>query len=129
MLPIHYPSLRIASRKEYLDRFLVVATGENGEKCMPDISGLEGFAGTVIHSIDYKSGKEFEGKKVLVVGCGNSAMEIALDLVNNNTRPSVVVCSLITLKSLNLYSDFNFCASYFKSFAFSAKHLKLNCNI
>eukprot|EP00253_Pinus_taeda_P032821 PITA_32821 len=81
------------SQKEYLGRFLVVATGENGEKFVPDVSGLEGFAGTVIHSIDYKSGKEFEGKKVLVVGCGNSAMEIALDLVNNNARPSVVVRS------------------------------------
>jgi len=73
MLLIHYPSLRITSgKKEYLGRFLVVATGENGEKCVPDVSGLEGFAGTVIHSIDYESGKEFEGKKVLVVGCGNS---------------------------------------------------------
>lgn len=58
MLPIHYPSLHIASgKKEYLDRFFVVATGENGEKCVPEVSGLEGFVGTVIHLIDYKSGK------------------------------------------------------------------------
>ena len=59
----------------------------------------------------------------------SDAVTLALDLVNNNARPSVVVRSSVTLKSLNLYNYFNFCASYFKSFAFSAKHLKLNCNI
>eukprot|EP00253_Pinus_taeda_P010608 PITA_10608 len=81
------------SEREYLGRFLVVATGENSENFMPDISGLEDFAGIAMHSIDYKNGKDFEGKKVLVVGCGNSGMEIALDLANNNARPTLVVRS------------------------------------
>ncbi|KAA8525302.1 hypothetical protein F0562_007157 [Nyssa sinensis] len=31
------------------------------------------------------------GKKVLVVGCGNSGMEVCLDLCNHDARPSLVV--------------------------------------
>lgn len=83
------------SEREYHERFLVVATGEFSEKFMPDIPGLDSFRGTVIHSIDYKNEKAFEGKRVLVVGCGNSGMEIALEIVNNDAgpRPSMVVRS------------------------------------
>jgi len=83
------------SEREYHGRFLVVATGEFSEKFMPDVPGLDSFRGTVIHSIDYKNEKDFEGKRVLVVGSGNSGMEIALDLVKNETgpRPSMVVRS------------------------------------
>eukprot|EP00253_Pinus_taeda_P020968 PITA_20968 len=83
------------SEREYHGRFLVVATGEFSEKFIPDVPGLDSFRGTVIHSIDYKNEKDFEGKRVLVVGCGNSGMEIALELVKNDAgpRPSIVVRS------------------------------------
>jgi indole-3-pyruvate monooxygenase len=81
--------------KEYIGRWLVVATGENAEVVRPHISGIESFKGTVIHSSEYKTGFEYEDKKVLVVGCGNSGMEIALDLVSYNAKPSLVVRSSI----------------------------------
>lgn len=81
--------------KEYIGKWLVVATGENAEVVRPHISGIESFKGTVIHSSEYKNGFEYEYKKVLVVGCGNSGMEIALDLVNYNARPSLVVRSSV----------------------------------
>ncbi|CAH1417855.1 unnamed protein product [Lactuca virosa] len=35
--------------------------------------------------------KKFQGKKVLVVGCGNSGMEVSLDLSNHNAKPSMVI--------------------------------------
>nr|GMD15564.1 probable indole-3-pyruvate monooxygenase YUCCA5 [Ipomoea batatas] len=38
--------------------------------------GEEDFDGEVIHACDYKSGEKFRGRKVLVVGCGNSGMEV-----------------------------------------------------
>jgi indole-3-pyruvate monooxygenase len=44
-----------------------------------------------MHSSDYRSGETFEGKKVLVVGCGNSGMEVSLDLANYNVDTSLVV--------------------------------------
>ncbi|XP_031113712.1 probable indole-3-pyruvate monooxygenase YUCCA5 [Ipomoea triloba] len=75
---------------EYICQWLVVATGENAESVVPEIEGLKEFAGEVIHVCDYKSGENFRGKKVLVVGCGNSGMEISLDLCNHDAKPSMV---------------------------------------
>lgn len=78
-------------RKEYLSRWLVVATGENAEAVVPDIEGTKEFAGDVLHTSLYRSGEVYGGKKVLVVGCGNSGMEVCLDLCNYNAHPSIVV--------------------------------------
>ncbi|CAN6242460.1 unnamed protein product [Urochloa humidicola] len=76
---------------EYIGRWLVVATGENAESVIPDIPGLEGFDGKVTHVADYKSGAAYRGKSVLVVGCGNSGMEVSLDLRDHGARPAMVV--------------------------------------
>ena len=76
---------------EYICRWLVVATGENAEKVVPEFEGFEEFGGHVIHVCDYKSGKRYGGKRVLVVGCGNSGMEVSLDLCSHEAEPSMVV--------------------------------------
>ncbi|OWM86632.1 hypothetical protein CDL15_Pgr015667 [Punica granatum] len=75
----------------YVSRWLVVATGENAEAVVPEIDGMEEFGRPIRHTSLYKSGEEFRGKKVLVVGCGNSGMEVCLDLCNHNATPSLVV--------------------------------------
>lgn len=77
--------------EEMASKWLIVATGENADPMLPDINGLEKFEGRVIHTCSYRSGMEFEGKKVLVLGCGNSGMEVSLDLCRYNARPSMVV--------------------------------------
>lgn len=82
---------RGGSGAEYVCRWLVVATGENAEPVVPAVDWMEEFAGQVVHTSVYKSGEAFGGKKVLVVGCGNSGMEVCLDLCNYNARPSLVV--------------------------------------
>lgn len=82
---------------EYICRWLVVATGENAERVMPEIEGLSEFCGDVSHACEYKSGEKFAGKKVVVVGCGNSGMEVSLDLCNHNASPSMVVRSSVSI--------------------------------
>ncbi|GLT45151.1 hypothetical protein SLA2020_190040 [Shorea laevis] len=79
----------------YVADFLVVASGENSEANIPELPGLNSFGGEVVHSNQYKSGAAYGNKEVLVVGCGNSGMEIAYDLSNYGAHPSVVVRSPI----------------------------------
>ncbi|KAK1413898.1 hypothetical protein QVD17_29635 [Tagetes erecta] len=76
---------------EYVCRWLIVATGENAEEVVPKIEGMNEFIGPILHTSSYKSGDCFVHKKVLVVGCGNSGMEVCLDLCNYNACPSLVV--------------------------------------
>lgn len=90
------------STTDYLCRWLVAATGENAEKFVPEFEGLGDFAGDVMHAGDYKSGKPFSGKKVLVVGCGNSGMEVSLDLFLHQALPSMVVRSSVRSSALSL---------------------------
>ncbi|XP_074289840.1 putative indole-3-pyruvate monooxygenase YUCCA10 [Silene latifolia] len=75
----------------FFSTFLVVATGENGKGVIPDINGVKEFEGDILHSSQYKSGLEYCDKDVLVVGCGNSGMEISLDLANHGANTSIVV--------------------------------------
>ncbi|WOG94782.1 hypothetical protein DCAR_0314079 [Daucus carota subsp. sativus] len=77
--------------EKYYGRFLVVATGETCDPYVPEFEGLSKFKGDAIHSTQYKCGEAYENKHVLVVGCGNSGMEIALDLANYGAKVSIVV--------------------------------------
>ncbi|KAK9281532.1 hypothetical protein L1049_004435 [Liquidambar formosana] len=96
------------SEVEYICRWLVVATGENAECVVPDINGLSSFSGKVMHVCEYKSGETFQGKKVLVVGCGNSGMEVSLDLCNHNAMPSMVVRSSVHVLPREIYGKSTF---------------------
>ncbi|CAK9178053.1 unnamed protein product [Ilex paraguariensis] len=80
-------------KEEYSGRYLVVATGETSDPFIPEVEGLNTFTGEVIHSTGYKNGEKYRNRSVLVVGSGNSGMEIALDLANYGAKTSIVVRS------------------------------------
>ncbi|VAH77880.1 unnamed protein product [Triticum turgidum subsp. durum] len=84
-------AVRLAGGEVLMTKWLVVATGENAEPHVPDFPGMRQFAGRVLHTCEYKCGEEFAGEKVLVVGCGNSGMEVSLDLCRHGAKPSMVV--------------------------------------
>lgn len=71
------------SRGEREPRFVVIATGYNDSPNRPALAGEAAFAGKILHSADYRSGAPFAGKRVLVVGSGNTGAEIAVDLVEH----------------------------------------------
>ncbi|CAL4962928.1 unnamed protein product [Urochloa decumbens] len=83
-------------------RFLVVATGENAVGIVPEIPGIESFSGVIVHSSTYRAGDIYTGKRVLVVGCGNSGMEIAYDLANHGADTSIVVRSPVHIMTKGL---------------------------
>lgn len=80
----------------YFSPWLVVASGENAEPVVPKIHGLEHFHGPVSHTSVYKSGSEYKNKKVLVIGCGNSGMEVSLDLCRHNAIPHLVARNTVS---------------------------------
>ncbi|KAL7117845.1 hypothetical protein ACP275_03G098300 [Erythranthe tilingii] len=93
----------LGTTEKYIAMFLVVATGENSEGYIPqNIPGLDSFNGEVMHSSKYENGKKFVKKKVLVVGSGNSGMEIAFDLSNWGARTSLVIRSPVHVLSEEL---------------------------
>ncbi|XP_021274928.1 probable indole-3-pyruvate monooxygenase YUCCA10 [Herrania umbratica] len=75
----------------YVAEFLVIASGENSAKYIPDLPGLYSFKGEMIHSNEYKSGSKYANKDVLVIGCGNSGMEISYDLSTFGAQTSIVI--------------------------------------
>lgn len=85
--------VRSGATERYVAEFLVVATGENSEGYIPPVPGLDSFEGEVVHSSRYENGGRFEEREVLVVGSGNSGMEIALDLANWGARTSLLIRS------------------------------------
>ncbi|KAK4357303.1 hypothetical protein RND71_022913 [Anisodus tanguticus] len=87
----------------YFSKFLVVATGEASYPFIPKVPGLESFKGEAIHTTQYKNGEKFKGKSVLVVGCGNSGMEIALDLANYGAKTSIIVRGPALFVLINLH--------------------------
>jgi len=56
---------------------LVIANGHLWQPRLPDYPG--DFAGTTLHAVDYRAREQFEGRRVLIVGGGNSAVDIACD--------------------------------------------------
>lgn len=59
---------------------VVAATGSFGRPYRPALPGLDRFAGTVIHAAEYRQPAPFAGQRVVVVGAGNSAVQIAAEL-------------------------------------------------
>lgn len=72
-------------------RIVIMATGYNGVPKFPSVPGLDGFRGTAIHAGVYKNAEPYQGKRTLVVGCGNSGAEIALDLAEHAVDAAMVV--------------------------------------
>ena len=76
---------------------VVVATGHNNRPHLPAWAGT--FAGEIVHAASYRTPAPYAGRRVLVVGAGNSGAEIAVDVAEGGaaqtflavrTPPSIV---------------------------------------
>lgn len=89
---------------------LILATGLHVTPSIPDIRGIENIKER-IHSSQYKCRKQIAGKRVLVLGCGETAMDIAYEAIKSDC-PQVVMSQrggfLSFPKVLNRFSVFGF---------------------
>ena len=100
------------SRRKMHPRHVVLATGVSGIPNIPAVSGLQDFAGKVVHSSGYDDGENWRGKRALVIGTGNSGHDIAQDLHSSGAdvtmvqRSSTLVVSIEPSAQL-VYTPYN----------------------
>ncbi|KAF0848648.1 cation diffusion facilitator CzcD-associated flavoprotein CzcO [Nocardia caishijiensis] len=68
--------LRTAEGAELTARFVLSATGVLTRPKLPDIPGIETFAGTTVHTARWDHDLELRGKRVAVIGTGASAVQV-----------------------------------------------------
>ena len=64
----------------FAGRSLIAATGAFHRPYLPQLSGEEQFRGTIAHASGYRTPTPFVGQRIVVVGGGNSAVQIAAEL-------------------------------------------------
>ena len=69
----------------------IVATGLASAPYCPSWPGSETYRGVTVHSSEYRNPAPYLGKRVLVVGFGNSGGEIALDLAEAGVDVALAV--------------------------------------
>jgi hypothetical protein len=77
-LPDERWSVRLDSGEVETFDYLFVANGHHAVPRMPKLPGA--FSGELLHSHDYKTNAPFAGKRVLVIGGGNSACDCAVEI-------------------------------------------------
>jgi putative flavoprotein involved in K+ transport len=73
-------TVRTADGRVFQSRQLIAASGSFHRPYTPELPGQASFGGAVLHSFAYQDPAPFEGKRVVVVGAGNSAVQIATEL-------------------------------------------------
>ena len=71
---------RLGSGQDVEARTVVVATGIASNPHRPRLRGESRFGGRIIHSAAYRRPDDFLGQRVLVIGTGNSGVDIGVDL-------------------------------------------------
>ena len=84
---------------------IVFAVGTSGFAHTPEIKGASTFTGRQMHSSTYRSGAEFAGQNVSIIGATNSAHDIAVDLVKHGAKPTLIQRSSTHVVPHQIYLD------------------------
>jgi cation diffusion facilitator CzcD-associated flavoprotein CzcO len=76
-------------RREQRHAGLLVANGTLSEPSVPSFEGS--FDGEIIHTSEYRSPSDLAGKRVLIIGAGNSGCDIAVDAVHHAASVDISV--------------------------------------
>ncbi|HET7706817.1 MAG TPA: NAD(P)/FAD-dependent oxidoreductase [Thermoanaerobaculia bacterium] len=82
---------------------VVIATGIVPNPVAPQLAGQAEFQGKIRHSCTYRGPEECRGRRVLVVGAGNSAGEIASELGRAGIETAIAVRSGANVVPLRLF--------------------------
>ncbi len=80
-----------ATGHEQVYRHVIVSNGHHWNPRFPDPPFPGTFAGEVLHSHHYRVPDQIQGKDLLIVGIGNSAVDIACEAARQSTGNRVVI--------------------------------------
>ena len=89
-------------------RHIVFANGVSSYPYVPELPGLAGFRGTVVHSEGFGNGASFAGKRALIIGTGSSAHDIAQDLHSYGCHTTIVQRGSTTVVSIDPSAKLNY---------------------
>ncbi|MBV9292787.1 MAG: NAD(P)/FAD-dependent oxidoreductase [Frankiales bacterium] len=79
----------VTSQGELTADVFVVATGPLSEPSVPDVPGLETFAGAVWHSARWDHGHDITGERIGVIGTGASAIQFVPEVAKTASQVTV----------------------------------------
>ncbi|KAI8772429.1 dimethylaniline monooxygenase [N-oxide-forming] 5 [Biomphalaria glabrata] len=77
----------------FTSSYVAVATGHHAKPNFPSFEGADTFRGKTLHAVSYKdpSYNDCAGQRVLIVGIGNSAVDVAVDCATIGRCPDVTI--------------------------------------
>ncbi len=72
--------VRTVTGDKFQVRTIINATGSFNNPFIPNIQGREVFQGKTLHSSEYRNPQPYHNQRVIVIGGGNSAVQIAVEL-------------------------------------------------
>ena len=99
---------RDGSERTLSPRHVIFANGVSGLPRIPSLPGLEAFAGEVVHSHSFTEGSPWRGKKVLVLGTGNSGHDIAQELHSHGADTTIIQRGSTTVVTVDPSAKLNY---------------------
>ena len=87
---------------------VIFANGVSGIPYIPKLPGLENFKGSVVHSHSFTHGADWIGKRVLVLGTGNSGHDVAQDLHSHGVETTIMQRGSTTVVSIDPSAKLNY---------------------
>ncbi|KAH7135717.1 dimethylaniline monooxygenase [Dendryphion nanum] len=89
---VTYIDTRLDSKEQaYECSHVAICTGLHVEPNIPSIPGIENIKGNVLHSSQYKFRSQLTGRNVLILGCGETAMDVAYEAIKADAT-AVTMC-------------------------------------
>jgi cation diffusion facilitator CzcD-associated flavoprotein CzcO len=120
---------RTADGETWVSRYLVSATGLFGPPKLPDIPGVESFAGQLMHTAQWDHSVDLTGKRVAVIGTGATAIQLIPEIVDRVARLDVYQRTPIWLLPKPDFAINDTWRSRFRRFPFTQKIARWLTNV
>ena len=75
-------TVTLAVGQQLRTRALIAASGGFGRTVLPALPGAAQYTGRLLHAADYRRPEPYTGQRVIVVGAGNTAVQVAVELAD-----------------------------------------------